>query len=323
MPILMAGGLIALSVIALVYAAKWLVDGLIGAAAQLAVPTFILSMLVISIDLEVFAPVVIGSAQDLTALSYGAVLGTVIFLIALALGSAALVYPIQKVDFPWRYGVVLGALLLLHLMIGGDGVISGGEGMLLIALYALYMLVLITDLRRAQSAQAEIEEASAEVREMVGKPARVYALYIGGGLVGLVVGGLLAVLGVGALLNILGLTETILGVTLLAITANAVELVEAIIPAQRGLPEVVVGNVIGSAVFQLLFTTGIAALLRPLSVEPIVQTLIMPVTLIAWLCLMLVIVRGRASRRTGGLLILVYVIFVALTILLDSAARLA
>ncbi|MCK7494220.1 MAG: hypothetical protein MZW92_25665 [Comamonadaceae bacterium] len=58
-------------VIILIFAAKYPVEGLIGIASRLAVPPFILAMLIISIDLEEFAPAVIGSYQHLTALSTG------------------------------------------------------------------------------------------------------------------------------------------------------------------------------------------------------------------------------------------------------------
>lgn len=56
-------------IVFLIYNAKYPVEGLIGISARLAVPPFILAMLIISIDLEEFAPAVIGSYQNLTALS--------------------------------------------------------------------------------------------------------------------------------------------------------------------------------------------------------------------------------------------------------------
>lgn len=105
-----------------------------------------------------------------------------------------------------------------------------------------------------------------------------------------------------------------MGVTVLAIAANSVELVEAVIPAQRGLSEVVIGNVIGSAVFQILFTTGFAALIRPLQVEPVALTLLAPAVLLSWGLLAVVVLRKRL-RRAGGIgLIVLYLGFVAVSL---------
>lgn len=314
MTLLLDLGLVLLGTVLLIFAAKYLLEGLIGVSAAFAVPTFILAMLVISIDLEVFAPAVVGSYQDFTALSYGSILGTVVFLIGLALGTAAAIYPITRVDFPPRYVVLLGAALVSNLLFAFDGTIQTWEGLLSIALYVAYLVYLIVDLGRTRAAPTEITEAEGEVAEVRGKPLPVYLLWIGAGLLALVGGGIIVVQGVSGLLQVWGITETIMGVTVLAIAANSVELVEAVIPAQRGLSEVVIGNVIGSAIFQILFTTGVAALIRPLQVEPVALNLLAPAVLLSWGLLAVVVLRKRLRRVEGIGLIVLYLGFVAVSL---------
>lgn len=172
MTLLLDLGLVLLGTVLLIFAAKYLLEGLIGVSAAFAVPTFILAMLVISIDLEVFAPAVVGSYQDFTALSYGSILGTVVFLIGLALGTAAAIYPITRVDFPPRYVVLLGAALVANLLFAFDGTIQTWEGLLSIALYVAYLIYLIVDLGRTRAAPTEITEAEAEVAECVASHCR-------------------------------------------------------------------------------------------------------------------------------------------------------
>ncbi len=308
--------ILAVGVIILVFAAKYLVEGLVGIAARLAVPPFILAMLIISIDLEEFAPAVIGSWQNLTALSFGSILGTVVFLIFLALGTAAALFPIRHPDFPLKYIGMLGGVILLVFVLAFDGRISRTDGVIALVLYGAFVTYLMVDLRRTRAAREEIEEAEEEVQKILKDPPWHFPLMFVGGLVGLVVGALLVIQGVKVVLGVTGLGETILGLTLLAIAANSVELVEAIIPAQKGHPEVVIGNVAGSSFFQLLFTLGICALVRPLTVEPIALKYFIPATALSWLILMLIVWRGRTPRWLGVVLMGLYAVFVAGSVML-------
>lgn len=309
-------GFLVAGTLILIYAAKYLVEGLIGLAARLSVTPFVLAMLIISIDLEEFAPAVIGSYQNLTALSFGSILGTVIFLIFLALGTAAALFPIRHPDFPLKYIWMLGGVLLLVFLLSWDGVISRPDGFIVLAVYGLFMAYLITDLRKTRAAREEIEEAEEEVAKILKEPAWRFPLMLLGGLLGLVVGALLVIQGVKAVLVWTGIGETVLGLTLLAIAANSVELVEAVIPAQKGHPEVVIGNVAGSSFFQLLFTLGICALIRPLKVEPMALKYFIPATALSWLIFLVIVWRGHTPRWVGLILMVLYVIFVVGTVIL-------
>lgn len=300
----------------LIFAAKYLVEGLIGVSARLAVPPFVLAMLIISIDLEEFAPAVISSYQNLTALSYGSILGTVVFLILLALGSAAALFPIKHPDFPIKYIWLLGGAVFLVLLISLDGVVSRTDGIITLAAYLAFMVYLIRDLRRTRAAKKEIEEAEAEVEKIVREPPWLFPLMLVGGLIGLVIGALLVIKGTRAVLHWSGIEETVLGLTLLAIAANSVELVEAIIPARQGHPEVVIGNVAGSSFFQLLFTLGICALIRPMQVSQAAIQYFIPATALSWLILLILVRHRQTPRWIGVVLMGLYAVFVVGAVLL-------
>jgi cation:H+ antiporter len=135
-------------------------------------------------------------------------------------------------------------------------------------------------------------------------------------LIGLVIGALLVIQGFKTVLQCWGIGQTILGVTLLAIAANSVELVEAIVPAKKGLPELVIGNVTGSSIFQLLFTVGVAAIIRPLQVERVALVFVFPTVAVAWLLLLTVVLRGRTERALGISFMALYLVFVIATVFL-------
>lgn len=298
-------------VLILIYAAKFLIEGLIGISARLAVPPFILAMLIISIDLEEFAPAVIGSWKELGALSYGSILGTVVFLILLALGSASALFPIRHPDFPLRYIGLLGAALALVWVLSIDGVVSAADGVVCLFAYVLFLVYLIRDMRRTRAARLEIEEAEGEVGKMLAEPFWRSPLLFVLGLIGLVAGALLVIHGTEAVLRWSGIEQTVLGLTLLAIAANSVELVEAIIPAKKGQPEVVIGNVAGSSFFQLLFTLGVCALTHPLPVGGTALRYFLPAVAVSWLILFLIVRFGRTPRWVGMVLVALYVVFAA------------
>ncbi len=298
-------------VVILIYAAKFLIEGLIGISARLAVPPFILAMLIISIDLEEFAPAVIGSWKELAALSYGSILGTVVFLILLALGSAAALFPIRHPDFPLRYIALLGAALALVWLLSLDGLVSTADGVVCLCAYVLFLVYLIRDMRRTRAARKEIEEAEGEVGKIIREPFWRSPLLFVLGLIGLVGGALLVIHGTEAVLRWSGIEQTVLGLTLLAIAANSVELVEAIVPAKQGLPEVVIGNVAGSSFFQLLFTLGICALIHPLPVGTTALRYFLPAVAVSWGFLFLIVRFGRTPRWVGMVLVLLYVAFAA------------
>ncbi|MCX8027546.1 MAG: hypothetical protein N3A62_06805 [Thermodesulfovibrionales bacterium] len=315
MNIIDIGGLI-VGVVILIFAAKYLVEGLIGIAARLAVAPFILAMLIISIDLEEFAPAVIGSYQHLTALSYGSILGTVVFLILLALGTAAFLFPIKHPDFPIKYVWMLGGAILLVFILSIDGEVSRLDGIITIAVYFVFIVYLIYDMRKTRAAKEEIEEAESSVEKIIREPSWRFPIMFIGGLIGLVVGAILVINGTKAVLIWTGIEETILGLTLLAIAANSVELVEAIIPAKQGHPEVVIGNVAGSSFFQLLFTLGICALINPIQVSKIAIQYFIPAVVISWLVLLIIVWHRQTPRWVGLALMSLYCVFVVSAVVL-------
>ncbi|MCX7823674.1 MAG: hypothetical protein N2260_09580 [Syntrophobacterales bacterium] len=303
-------------VVFLIFSAKYLVEGLIGIAARLAVQPFILAMLIISIDLEEFAPAVIGSYQHLTALSYGSILGTVIFLILLALGSAAFLFPIKHPDFPIKYIWMLGGVIFLIFILSLDGLISRGDGLVTLATYVTFLGYLIRDMRRTRAAKMEIEEAEEEVKKILKRPNWYFPFMFISGLAGLLIGALLVIRGTKAVLYWSGIEETILGFTLLAVSANSVELVEAIIPAKQGHPEVVIGNVVGSSFFQLLFTTGICSLIHPVQVSRAAIQYLIPAVIFCWVVLLTIVWCRQTPRWVGFILILFYIAFAIGTVML-------
>jgi cation:H+ antiporter len=128
------------------------------------------------------------------------------------------------------------------------------------------------------------------------------------GLLGMVVGGFLAVRGAEGLVDVLGLTESVVGLTVLALATSA-EMVALVWAARRrGLTEVVVAGTVGAVAYNATVSLGLAALVSPLGLgrhNVVVSTA--AVTAVLPLVLLLGLRSGRLPRVVGALLVVAYV----------------
>jgi len=234
----------------------------------------------------------------------------VVFLVLPALGSAAALFPIKHPNFPIMYIWFLGGAILLVFILSLDGEVSRTDGTITLAAYFAFMVYLVRNLWRTRSATEEIEEAEAEVDKIIKEPAWCFPLMFPGGLVGLLIGALLVIKGTRAVLHYTGIEETVLGLTLVAIGANSVELLEPVIRAKQGHPEVVIGSVAGSSFYQLLFTLEICVWIRPMQVSVLAIDGFIPTVAVSWLILMILVWHRRTSRWIGINIMASYVVFV-------------
>ena len=111
-------------------------------------------------------------------------------------------------------------------------------------------------------------------------------VYLIVGVAGIIIGGQLAVDGATNLARILGLSETLIGLTVVAIGTSLPELVTSIVAAKKNENEIAMGNVIGSNLFNIFFILGISAFLNPISVAQtalIDTTILIVISVVFWL----------------------------------------
>ena len=134
------------------------------------------------------------------------------------------------------------------------------------------------------------------------------------GITCIIIGGQLAVEGATELARILGLSETLIGLTVVAIGTSLPELVTSVVAARKGENEIAMGNVIGSNVFNLLFILGISATLHPINVEPtaLMDTLILSVVSLGY---WFICKKVKLDRKIGISMVMVYALFMIYIIL--------
>jgi cation:H+ antiporter len=240
-------------------------------------------------------------------IALGTVFGGATFLVCVALGLGALLYPI-RVRLPAGFLAVLAVTPLLP----GLALVGGSPGrvvgiVLLLAFAALMAYLVAASRGHAFMESAEVNEVFAE------KPAWLESS--GKTLLGLVVislGGAMVASGAQRIVTTLGVPALLMG---MVVTPAAIELEEVFrqaVPAREGHPEVSVGNLVGTLLYFLLFNLGVIALVAPIAVEPTVLTRDWPyLVAVTWLATFFV-ARGRVGRLEGGLLLAAYAGYVVL-----------
>lgn len=298
----------------LVWSADKFVDGASGLAHHLGVPTLLIGILIIGFGTSAPEIVVsiISASQGNPGLALGNAYGSNIANIALVLGITALISPIAiqsqvvRKELPVLLGVTAVAVLLLL-----NGLMGIFEGVVLLGLLAVLVGYSIWQAKSGKddSIVAEVEQELAE-KVMTRKQAM---FWIGLGLLLLIVSSRFLVWGAVGVAQAFGVSDLIIGLTVVAIGTSLPELVSSIAAARKGEHDLILGNIIGSNVFNTLAVVGIAALIHPLSVAADVLTRDIPVMVFLTLLLFMMCWRFKLnqdgkhiSRAEGGGLLLIY-----------------
>ncbi len=269
----------------LVKGADWFVDGSAGIAAKCKIPTLVIGLTVVAFGTS--APelcVSITSAiQHSTDISIGNVVGSNICNILLILGVAALFHPlpVQKnslvLDLPI---LLIASVLLIGLGIWGEA-LQWWDGLIFIAVFSVYMVVLVRGALKEQKKAKELEKSvpqgeikQEEEKKPKGKIGQWFdkmeqktwflILLSLVGLAMVVGGGTLLVDAAKYIANYFKVSERIIGLTVVAIGTSLPELVTSVVAAFKGETDIAVGNVIGSNIFNIFLVAGAASLFYPL-----------------------------------------------------------
>ncbi|MGL4853256.1 MAG: calcium/sodium antiporter [Phocaeicola sp.] len=203
-----------------------------------------------------------GSAE----MAIGNVVGSNIFNVLMIVGCTALVLPIEmgkgmlSKELPL---VVLSSLVLVvcanDVWLEGSAIniISRGDGILLLFFFLIFMRYTFAIAHN----QPEGSEVEGEVKKMSMGKAILFVLL---GLVGLIVGGKLFVDGASGIARMLGVSESIIGLTLVAGGTSLPELATSLVAALKKNPGIALGNVIGSNLFNVFLVLGCSSVCSPL-----------------------------------------------------------
>ncbi|WP_376697105.1 calcium/sodium antiporter [Wenzhouxiangella sp. EGI_FJ10305] len=254
----------------LIWAADRLVAGASACARNFGVSTLIVGLTIVGFGTS--APEMIVSAmaslEGKPSLAIGNALGSNIANIGLILGLTALIYPLRVESATIKREVpVLAVIMLLTLFLMWDLQFSRGDGIiLLIGLAALIGGMVMLGLKSGGEDPMSIALAE-EVP--TGMPTRTAVLWTLVGLVLLPLSAHVLVKGAVTLALLAGVSEAVIGLTVVALGTSLPELAAAAASAYKREDDLAIGNILGSNMFNLLGVLGIAAVIHPMIIEPV------------------------------------------------------
>jgi cation:H+ antiporter len=302
----------------LILGGEMLVRGAVSVAERAGLSPMVIGLTLVGFGTS--APELVTSLQAALAgspgIAVGNVVGSNIGNILLILGLAAILKPVLiDAKALRRDGTVLVVASLVMLAAVLTGAIGRLAGLGLFALLIAYLVGTLLVERRRKTAAGAVYEAEAEAVPQVSMSLPVA---LGTTLAGLVITILAAralVFGAVGIAQAAGLSETLIGLTIVAIGTSMPELVTAVIAVRKGQGDVAFGNVVGSNIFNILGILGVTAMVHPLAIPPEIIQLDIWVMLAATAAMLIFAVTGwRVSRREGGFFLLAYAAYLGFLI---------
>lgn len=303
--------------ILLVWSAERFVGGAAATSARLGLSPLLIGMLVIGFGTS--APELVVSAlaagQGNPGLALGNAYGSNIANIGLILGLVALVSPLTVHSTIVRRELpLLGAATLLSALLMWGGVIGRLEGALLLGLLAAFIgISIVRGLKQGADPLAADTAGSLDASPMSLAAGLAWTAI---GLVLLVISSRLLVWGAVEIAQGLGVSDLVIGLTVVAVGTSLPELASSLSALRRREHDLVLGNVVGSNLFNTLGVVGLAAVIHPIQVG--VEVLVRDWVLMAVMTLLLALFvlggrgrPGRINRLEGAVLLLIYLAYTA------------
>lgn len=296
--------------------ANGLTDGAAAVAKRFKISDLVIGLTIVAFgtsapELVISAMAAMGGSAEM---AIGNVVGSNIFNVLMIIGVTALVMPIQvgqgtlSKEIPL---VVLASFALAFMAndvwLDGDNanIISRIDGLVLLAFFLIFL--------RYTFAIAHNGGDEAEGEKIKEMPIWKSALFILGGLAGLIYGGQLFVDGASGIASSLGVSESIIGLTIVALGTSLPELATSVTAALKKNSGIAIGNVIGSNLFNIFFVLGCSATISPLpmgGINNVDMAVLIGSAILFWLVGWF-FKKRTITRVEGALMVICYVAYTA------------
>lgn len=255
--------------IVLIKGADILVDGAASIAKKFHISNLVIGLTIVAFGTSApeLAVNLFSSYQGNTDLALGNIIGSNLANIFLILGIAAILYPLKvKTNTVWKEipFSLLGALLLLFMAndvffdAASRSVITRTDGLALIGFFAIFLYYTFGSAKNTEAVASD---------EITMRPVSVSIGMVLLGLIGLVLGGQWIVSGAVKIAELFGMSQSLIGLTVVAIGTSLPELATTITASMKKQSDMAIGGVIGSNIFNIFWIIGLSSIIRPLPVQ--------------------------------------------------------
>lgn len=302
--------LLVLSLFALYIGAGWLVKGSSEIALKANISNLVIGLTIVAFGTS--APELLVSINaSLTGqgdIAIGNIVGSNIFNIAVILGLSAAIQPLQakrqltRIDIPL---LILSTILLTVLF--WNGKLERLEGFIFLVGIILYTVFSLYYSRKHEKKQ---EETNGELEK---QPDSLYknVLYIVAGLAILIFASHLLINNAVSIAQELGVSEAVIGLTLVAAGTSLPELATSIVAALKKNPDIAIGNIVGSNLFNILAIGGTSSIIHPIVAKNVNYIDLLVMLVLTLLLLPLAKSGQKISRAEGWILLIIYLCYLA------------
>jgi cation:H+ antiporter len=301
--------LLILGLAILIVCAEWLVSGASSLARRFKVSDLTIGLTVVAFGTS--APeLVVNLFASTTAhqdIVFGNILGSNNFNLFIILGIAGLILPLQvQISTVWKeIPMSLLALVIMYLMVnipsaGGARTLGRIDGVILLLLFVLFQYYVYHQSKNYEPEHSGHKDPSPFFKTVI---------FLILGLAGLVIGGRMVVTNAVIMAKAMGISEKIIGLTIIAAGTSLPELATSVVAAYKKNPDIAVGNIIGSNIFNILLIGGMVSFIKPVTYSPIFNTdfyILAGGTILLFLS-MFTSRKNRLDRWEAGLLLVLYV----------------
>ncbi|NUJ97728.1 calcium/sodium antiporter [Candidatus Gracilibacteria bacterium] len=300
----------------LIKSADFLVDGASSFAKKFGISELVIGLTIVAFGTsapELFVNV-FSAMKGETGIALGNILGSNIANILLILGISGFIYPLKAKtstvykEIPFT---LLSSFALFFLIFDSffsqakENILTRGDGLVLLLFFLIFFVYTFG------ISKQETQFFSEKVNEMSIVKSMIYII---GGIIGLALGAELLVRSARAIALSFGVSETFIGLTIVAVGTSLPELMTSIIASKKKNSDIAIGNIIGSNIFNTLFILGITSIIYPLSVESgsIFDVLFM--ILITFLLLIFLLFVGQREilgRLEGSIFLFLYMSYMS------------
>jgi cation:H+ antiporter len=301
----------------LVKGADLFIDGSVSIARKLNVSDLVIGLTLVSFGTSApeLAVNVISSIKGNSDIAISNILGSNIANLLLILGISAVIRELniqenttyKEIPFSLLAAIVVFILAndqLINFNHQAKNLIERNDGMILLCFFIIFLYYVFSISKDNLILEPELSEKEIKLP--------IAILYIFLGLVGLIVGGDWVVDGAIQIARLIGISESFIGLSIVAVGTSLPELVTSVIAAYKKNSDIAVGNVVGSNIFNIFFILGISALINPLNFKK-ENILDLNVTIFSTLIVFILLFIGKKhtiQRNQGILLILFYLLYI-------------
>lgn len=303
----------------LIKGADFFVEGSSKIARLLKVPPMLVGLTIVAFGTSSPEATVsiIAAMEGNSAVSLGNVIGSNIFNITLVVGITAILNPLKvesetirkEIPFTLLASVALW-VLISDIALQGDGanLITRSEGIILLLFFAIFLYYIFEVARNNR-------ENGVDTGDTTGVTWGKNIVFTLGGLAGIIFGGDLVVDNATDIALSIGMSETLVGLTIVAVGTSLPELITSITAALKKESEIALGNIVGSNIFNILLVIGASATISPLAVDS--KIFFDLIFMILFTIVLLIFSRSKykVSKKEGAILALVYVAYLTYIII--------